>query len=489
VPVHVRVGILKYIAANSHMLQQEYFVSDYLRKHSKLSRYAVAEKGTERAQSQLAKLTLTYLLLDDFSEPCTSESQLDELTEKYDFYEYCVKHWIDHCKNVKGEDDSLFELVDSLAFGCPAKRRVCCQIYNRIIRKYGEYADDDDFTLRDSEPDQGYYVWSVCKRLVVRNQRLIIRHIIEKRPELLNKFVGLEGPILRMAILEAGNKDVVMDLLELGPDIHKRWLAYDLPDLSPGEISLAGSIGGAYNIPHDKPQNFVPDPNNLPLSHKDTPFEYPIHTISQHIPKFLPLVLRHGSDQVNIRSWNGSVPLHYAVLGKSLEAVQALIAAGADINAETNAGRTSFHIAVSLQVGVILDYLLDCEVTVPSDVTASELKWVGEKSAGDDDLNVKRDALERDARDRLIQKMQTFPWPQPAHPTLPDNWVRGTISREETVRILELPESPEPYVSIGIEGKSLKRIVFRILSNDSGNSLSLNIPTTALLTRKNCRKY
>jgi len=483
VPVLIRVGILKYIAANSHMLQQEYFVSDYLRKHSKLSRYAVAKKETERAQSQLAKLTLTYLLLDDFSEPCTSESQLDELTQQYAFYEYCADHWIAHCRNFKGEDDSLFELVDSLAFGCPAKRRVWCQIDNRIFRKYGVHADDNDFTLRDSEPDQGYYVWSVCKRLVRYNQGLIIRHIIEKRPELLNKYVGLEGPILRMAILDPKN-NVIMDLLELGPDIHKRWLAYDLPNCSPAEISWAGSIGGAYNIPHDKPQNFVPDPNNLPLSHKDTPFEYPIHTISQHIPKFLPLVLRHGSDQVNIRSWNGSVPLHHAVLGKSLEAVQALIAAGANINAETNAGRTSFHIAVSLQVGVILDYLLDCKVTVPSDVTAEELKWVGEKPDGDDDLNV-----ERDARDRLMQKMQTFPWPQPAHPTLPDDWVRGTISREETVRILEPPKSPEPYVSIGIEGKSLKRIVFRILSNDSGNSLSLNKPTTALLTRKNCRKY
>jgi hypothetical protein len=169
-------------------------------------------------------------------------------------------------------------------------------------------------------------------------------------------------------------------------------------------------------------------------------------------------------------------------LSKSLEAVQALVAAGADINAETNAGRTSFHIAVSLQVGAILDYLLDCKVTVPSDVTASELKWVGEKPDGDDDLNV-----ERDARDRLMQKMQTFPWPQPAHPTLPDDWVRGTISREETVRILS-PESLEPYVSIGIEGKSLKRIVFRILSNDSRNSLSLNKPTNALLTQQNCRR-
>jgi hypothetical protein len=154
-------------------------------------------------------------------------------------------------------------------------------------------------------------------------------------------------------------------------------------------------------------------------------------------------------------------------LSKSLEAVQALVAAGADINAETNAGRTSFHIAVSLQVGAILDYLLDCKVTVPSDVTAEELKWVRENPDGGDDLNV-----ERDARDRLMQKMQTFPWPQPAHPTLPDDWVRATIFRGEPVKISQLPEIPEPYVSIAIEGKSLKRIVFRILSNDSGNSLT-----------------
>ncbi|KAF8544144.1 hypothetical protein BDD12DRAFT_906719 [Trichophaea hybrida] len=409
-----------------HYTVEEYLVSNYLLKHSKLSRYAGAKKITQSAQIQLAKLTLTYLLLDDFSEPCTSESQLDELTKKYRFYNYCATHWIRYCED---ENDNLFELVDSF--------------------------------------------------LIDRNKKWIIRRILRKRPELLSKDLGMEGPVLRTAAL-AGNEDIATDLLELGADIRGRWLPYDIPSHTcrnivytepMANVTWAGSIGGAYNYPHDIPQKYKSDPDSLLLPSKDTLFENPIHTISQYIPNVLPLVLRPGFEEVNIRSWNGSVPLHHAVLGGSLEAVRALVEAGANINAKTYAGRTPLHIAVSLQAGSILEYLLDHKVAIPSKVTVKELEWVGKEP--DDDSYKSGDLLklERDARGRLFQRILTLSPRQGAPTLLPDNWVRTNVFREEHVTIeQQQPSYPQPYVSILIKGKSLKRI-------GKGSTRAIQTPT------------
>jgi ankyrin repeat protein len=477
VPVLVRVGILKYIAANSHMLQQEYFVSDYLRKHSKFSRYAVAEKETELAQNQLATLTLTYLLLDDFSEPRNSKSEHDELFEKYKLYKYCAKNWGDHCGKVNDEGNSVFDLVHSLLFRYPSNLRVLVHFERRERREIHQDGRYSRSVIYDEEPNQGYPVSALsnrrCLELIIFNLRLVIRSVLKKEPDLLNKNLGREGPPLRIAVLY-GNEDIARDLIDLGADVHGRWLPYYSTLWYSERITWVGSIGGAYNYSHDVLWRGILDTESWPQPRKDTPFEYPIHAISQYIPKILPLILQHGFDQVNKRDWNGSVPLHRAVLGKSLDAVQALVAAGADINAKTNAGRTSFHIAVSLQMGTIIDYLLGLDAVIPSDITTEELKWVEEEP---DEENHNRDLeLERNARCRLLQRIQNLPPQQGALPPVLEGWVRTTVSREESVVIMGPLASLEPYVSIAIESKSLKRIVFRLHTNEKG-TLSLATST------------
>ena len=203
---------------------------------------------------------------------------------------------------------------------------------------------------------------------------------------------------------------------------------------------------------------------------EDAPFEFPIHTISQYAPEALPLLLQIAPDEVHKRCGNGLVPIHYAVLSDSLKAVQTLVAAGADIDAETNAGRTPLHIAVSLQSGSIVENFLDCGVAIPPDLTANELDFA--------DVNV--DILgggfggaflrqEKEARSRLSQKVKAHPTPEAVPPHFFDHedWIRTTVLCEDNESFKGSTQQ-NPYVSITITGGLVKRIVFRIKSRHAG---------------------
>jgi len=446
----------------------------------------------------VAKLTLKYLLLDDFSEQCTSESQLHERVEKYRFYQYCAQNWLAHTSKVKHEDDSLFEIVNCFVFDSPANLRSYRQIIKRICHgahNWDEVSSVDtewrniygrgissgpDCAFCKEELDRGYQLSDVRTALfgglIESGLTWIIKRIVVKRPELLDANVGPAGPPLRIAAL-MGDSSMVEDLLNLGADIHQKCSPYDLPAVifrfHEADAWYGSTDSAYYYYGHDSGvlRKYVPVSERLSRPIEDTPFEFPVHTISQYAPDALPLLLRNAPDEFHKRCGDGSVPIHYAVLSNSLKAVQTLVAAGADINAETNAGRTLLHIAVSLHNGSIAEFLLDCNVAIPPDITANELDFADaflhdkfKDSLGEDFLR-----QEKEARSRLSQKVKAHQTPQAVRPHFIDreDWVRTTVLREEKEEFKWNAEQ-KPYVSITITGKSLKRVVFRIQSLDTG---------------------
>jgi len=291
----------------------------------------------------------------------------------------------------------------------------------------------------------------------------ITKGILEKRPENLDEDVHEMGPPLRIAIL-AGHEGIVKDLLLLGADIRKQCLPHDLRT----SRSLYNKDDYMWDTPYDILLKYKHGPQSVPCPVKDTPFEYPIHTVSQHIPKILPLFLQHGADDTTLRGGDGSTPIHYAVLGGSLDAIQTLVAAGGNINAETNGGRTALHIAISLHWKSIIDYLLDHNVVIPPDITTVDLEQAVSNTDNSDDDGLK------DAKKRLLKKIEKInaqSISRELSPPILNDWILTTVRREEPITIdsdvdrrsaaLEL----EPYVSIAVNGKSLKRIVFKIRSS------------------------
>jgi hypothetical protein len=135
------------------------------------------------------------------------------------------------------------------------------------------------------------------------------------------------------------------------------------------------------------------------------------------------------------------------VLGDSLEAVKTLVAAGADIHAETYARRTCFHIAVTLQSNAILEYLLGQNVAIPPDMTDELLDWVEE--------DVRR-------KIKLPEVQQGAGAQAGPHP----DWIQTVASTQKYLSIPGEHDPTTPLVSIVMNGNSLKRIVFKIVSND-----------------------
>lgn len=409
-----------------------------MRAHATLSHYAIAKKGTNEAHCSLAKWTLKYLLVDDFSEPCASESQLHERLEKYKFYPYCSLYWLYHARKVELEDEDLFELVDRFVFGSPNHLRSYEQMMKVIyydspsggkLEKRVVYMHEhhEDHQLSDA----------LFYHIIKEDLRWVTVCILRKRPGLLDRDVRNLGPPLRIAAV-AGNQEMAKTLLNLGADLNKEFPSHEM-------FGIKSFLGADERQRiYDILLKYVPKPGEWPSAFRIMPSIVPaIHIVSQYVPGLLPLILKHEVD-INVRGKDGSTPIHCAVLGNSLEAVKALVAAGADIHAETYSRRTCFHIALSLRSWDILGYLLDHNVAVPPDIT-EEVHRIP--------ANVSR-------KIKLPEGLQRA--------DVHSGWVRTVASRRKYTRINQ--SYKDSYVSITINGKSLKKIIFKIVACDCSMS-------------------
>jgi hypothetical protein len=214
---------------------------------------------------------------------------------------------------------------------------------------------------------------------------------------------------------------MVQDLLELGANIHQKWSTDDLLMVTP----FWKPSGQYYNPernplddPYDMLLKYKPNPESMPPLAEDTTFKYPCHIVSQYASEILPHFLKNGA-YANIRAGDGSTPIHYAVLGYSLQAVTVLVEAGANINAKTNAERTPVHIVVSLQIGSILEYLLDNGVDIAVDIPTRELQWVTNEPYFNDKSVYQPLDEEIDARARCTQKLHARATPQEVESSIP----------------------------------------------------------------------
>lgn len=83
-------------------------------------------------------------------------------------------------------------------------------------------------------------------------------------------------------------------------------------------------------------------------------------------------MIQHGA-QVNAKDFHDFTPLHYACMHGWKSTVVALIEAGADINAQTKAGRTPLMSAVVAQSLSCVNLLLDEKLKINVDIVDQEV--------------------------------------------------------------------------------------------------------------------
>jgi ankyrin repeat protein len=424
-----------------------------LRKHPKLSEYAIEPKNSDQAAVKIATLTFKYLLLEDFSQPCSSDGELAQRLGKFRFYRHCAFHWVNYLAQAN-DDIPLFELVDRFIFDSPRSLRSYQQMaYERI-----DELDELQILYKDKF-DRNYELSSALFLLLIKQDiTWVVRRILERRPQLLNADVCNFGPPLRIAIL-GSCYDLANEILTMGADIHMQCRNL-LPTDYFGKFGVE-EFGVDECRERCIPGTLVGEGRILRVP-KNVRMEYIIHTAAQFTPMLLPHFLNSSVD-VNIRTEDGASPIHYAVLGNNLEAVEALVNAGAEINAEINGGRTAFHIAISINSPTILLYLLDSNAAVPPDITATEVHTVI-NSAGRSYLGEKQRERRKSAQKGLSKRLSMIPKERRDCPDISCNWVRSGASRKE-LRHADGPNTnADLYLSFEFQGTSLKRVQFRLYS-------------------------
>lgn len=466
-------------------------MSQYLKTGSR-SAYAISILD---AHTQPAKLTLTYLLLDDFSKPCTTRVQLETRITRYQLHDYCIFGWLRHIRKAKDGVNDLFILVDRLTF--ESGKKLCSHEQILIETFYQSPKHPDSYiNIEQYQMPVPYLVQHECELFSDRDsERLsralfyhIIRHdlgwitqnIIQKRPELLNATVLDKGTPLFFATL-AGHQEMAKMLVKLGADVHKKCPAYDLRDVVFPLVLDAPKCGWV-----DIFLKYMPEPGIDPNTRSCALDESLLHTAAFCAPRMLPMLLKHSLD-INFRSGNGSTALHHAVLANSYDAVKVLVQAGADIYAETNAGISPVHIALNLRSYDILRCFLDqgggsCIVDIEN--IAQHFPLIS------DSMTLERLRSGEFGYPRIPSLSRSCKRLPDITPTsclhvgnllsrsfhLPENiallildyaeyWASTTVARHDHAVFEE--DSFRSYISVPVQG-DLRRISFRIRSHDQG---------------------
>jgi len=465
-------------------------LSQYLKTSSR-SAYAISLLD---AHTQLAKLTLTYLLLDDFSKPCTTRVQLETRIAGYHLHEYCIFGWLRHICKAKDGVDGLFNLVDRLIFESAKKLRSHEQIlietfyqspehpgsYINIERQiqvpYRVQHERDLFSDGDSERLSSALFYHIIRH----GLGWITQKIIEKRPELLNVAVLDQGTPLFFATL-AGHQEMAKMLVQLGANVHKKCPAYDLRD----EV---------FPLVLDAPEckqvdiflKYMPEPGMDPNTRSSGLDESLLQTAAFCAPGLLPVFLEHLLD-INFCSSDGSTALHHAVMANSCDAVKILVQEGADIYAETNVGITPVHIALNLrsydilrcfldQIGgignedienIVQQFPLILDPRILKRFHSGEFGYSGTLPLPSS-CNKLLDILPSSCLQVGDLLSRSFHLPENISVSILDYaeyWASSTVARHDDVIFKK--DSFRPYISVQVQG-NLRKIVFRIRSHDQG---------------------
>jgi ankyrin repeat protein len=178
--------------------------------------------------------------------------------------------------------------------------------------------------------------------------------------------------------------------------------------------------------------------------------------------KCLELLMKPYGHQLNERnSDEGSTPLHYSVLRRSLPIVKFLLARGADPNLLTTHGKTALDLALDVGEGQIIEALLEHNALsgLPWEMSLLTKKWISESWYPT--LQWQLTASKR--------------WDMAKCNKARTTWARITRCMTAPAEVSEkTPDKPYLEIAIPQGGQSpVRRIRFQIRSHDQGKVLSM----------------
>lgn len=297
-------------------------------------------------QSDIAKLCLTFLLLEAFEDGrCQDQASYGRRLEKHPFGQYCAQYWVEHI--IKEECDGDREIRDLLLKLLPSNRaEAICQM------QLASRAED-----WDEESDKGVTLFHV-----LANQELaaLTRELFEEEAKrsaqqkesqaqsgitaMINAKTERGWTPLHVA---AGSGD--MDMIEL-------LLQND------AEVDAETALGTALHVAAIRNRPAVVRRlllANATVSVKEEDGMTPLHLAAIEGHAEVVNLLVGSNAELEAKTTVGETPLHLAAEYGLIDAVKCLILAKADVKAVQNNGWTALHTAASKGHVKVVDVLLE----------------------------------------------------------------------------------------------------------------------------------
>ncbi|CAL1704211.1 unnamed protein product [Somion occarium] len=314
---------------------------------------------------ELAQLTLTYLLLEDFSTGiCHTPEAYDARLLNRPLLEYAATHWYLHVADMDEEDEEVLLYIKDLFMNSERSNH------------YSSFRQVHQFQKRDSQ----FLVWNdaVAENTgplwfpLYYNSPWVVSNVLHEHPELLEAELPLWGATPLITVAYRGHTAVGKLLLDMGADIEKtttRFVMDDHTTVTP--LSAAVGLGHVEFVEMLLKRGACVNTRSAPTN------ETPLHAAA-HRGRIasVSMLLERGAD-VHAQTVNGWTALHTAAMGGNVEVVELLLASGCEISGETSLERSPLQIALDLRstklVEVLLKHGAAKQATLQLD--AAQLDW------------------------------------------------------------------------------------------------------------------
>jgi len=332
------------IDAEGHIRVAHHAIQQYLEDHS--------ETLFPRAKETMALNCLQYLLFEDFEDgPWQTKDEIDAHMQSYPFLEYAARYWGEHTREV--ERDSEVQSMLSRFLACRTAMATANQVRQYSLgrrHKYWNAAECESFGPLHHASRHGlqhtmgrllenglYHVNELTKMAStpiihaaagghIQTVRKLLEHGAD--PYLQNWY----GNALHCAV-EAGKSGAIRELVSWGmnpnePMGHRPFLGCTLDRDSVDAFETLVELGADIQTQYVEPGIHI--------------F---FSACGWDCEKIMRLMMERGWVDIQMRTPAGQSTLHWAAAGSSLETVERLIAAGVQINALDNGGRSPLDIA------------------------------------------------------------------------------------------------------------------------------------------------
>ncbi|CAL1704229.1 unnamed protein product [Somion occarium] len=296
---------------------------------------------------ELAQLTLTYLLLEDFSTGiCHTPGAYNARLLNRPLLRYAATHWYLHVADMDEEDEEVLLYIKDLFMNPERSNNYFSfkQVHQFEGRDSYRFTKNGAAAVENTGP-----LWFP----LYYNSPWVVSNVLHEHPDLLEAELPLWGATPLITVAYRGHTAIGELLLDMGADIEKTTTSFVMDDhTTVTPLSAAVGLGHVEFVEMLLKRGACVNTRSAPTN------QTPLHVAAyrgQMAP--ISMLLERGAD-VHAQTVNGWTALHIAVAGGNVEVVDVLLASGCETSVATTLGKSPLQIASDIRSAKLVEVLL-----------------------------------------------------------------------------------------------------------------------------------